>query len=98
MIPPHSSLVKYDNPVLVSTTTGGSKGGKKKTQAPQVDRQQASQTEDILNSILPPRYVTPFNKLHPALTCLSFDAARMVAAVTISDKMRQRGTLSLATS
>lgn len=63
MIPPHSSLVKYDNPVLVSTTkvTGGSKGGKKKTQAPQADRQQASQTEDILNSILPPRFVTLLN-------------------------------------
>lgn len=57
MIPPHNSLVKYDNPVLVSTTGNRSgKGAKKKGQAPSVDRQ-SSQTEDILNSILPPRCV-----------------------------------------
>ena len=57
MIPPHNSLVKYDNPVLVSTTGNRSgKGAKKKGQAPPVDRQ-SSQTEDILNSILPPRCV-----------------------------------------
>ena len=56
MIPPHNSLVKYDNPVLVSTTNDRSgKGGKKKgQQAPPAERQ-SSQTEDILNSILPPR-------------------------------------------
>lgn len=53
MIPPHNSLVKYDNPVLVSTT-GNSNGAKKKGQAPAANRQ-SSQTEDILNSILPPR-------------------------------------------
>ena len=55
MIPPHNSLVKYDNPVLVSTTGNrNSKGAKKKGQTPAADRQ-SSQTEDILNSILPPR-------------------------------------------
>ena len=47
MIPPVNSLVKYDNPVLVS---GGGKGGKKADAKPQL-----TQTEDILNSILPPR-------------------------------------------
>lgn len=57
MIPPHNSLVKYDNPVLVSTTGNKSgKGAKKAGQAPPVERQ-SSQTEDILNSILPPRCV-----------------------------------------
>lgn len=57
MIPPHNSLVKYDNPVLVSTTGNRSgKAAKKKGPAPPVDRQ-SSQTEDILNSILPPRCV-----------------------------------------
>ncbi len=55
MIPPHNSLVKYDNPVLVSTT-GNGKGAKKKGQAPVANRQ-SSQTEDILNSILPPRCI-----------------------------------------
>lgn len=59
MIPPHNSLVKYDNPVLVSTTNNrGGKGGKKKGQAAPPAERQSSQTEDILNSILPPRCVT----------------------------------------
>lgn len=54
MIPPHDSLVKYDNPILVSTTKEKS-GKKKKTAAlPPVERSN-TQTEDILNSILPPR-------------------------------------------
>jgi hypothetical protein len=62
MIPPINSLVKYDNPILVSTTKDkkgkgaaakkGAKGGK----LPPVEgKPQLSQTEDILNSILPPR-------------------------------------------
>ena len=50
-----NSLVKYNTPILVSTT--GDKGKKKgKGSAPANDRQ-TSQTEDILNSILPPRYI-----------------------------------------
>jgi dynein light intermediate chain len=73
---PSQSLVKYDNPVLVSRTDG-SKGGKAATGAdkkkdvvaaanalkklPPVDdkgrAKTPNQTEDILNSILPPRYV-----------------------------------------
>jgi len=69
MIPPTVSLVKYDNPVLVSTSGNGKKAaGKKglgseplppvvspspKTSAAEAKKQQ--QTEDILNSILPPR-------------------------------------------
>lgn len=66
MIPPHNSLVKYDNPVLVSTTGNRSgKGAKKAGQAPPVERQ-SSQTEDILNSILPPRCVYPL-----AASCVS---------------------------
>lgn len=55
MIPPQTSLVKYDNPVLVSTINKRSdKGVKKKGKLPPVERQ-STQTEDILNSILPPR-------------------------------------------
>ncbi|KAJ3108670.1 Axonemal dynein light intermediate polypeptide 1 [Phlyctochytrium planicorne] len=81
MIPPSHSLVRYDNPVLVSKTDGNSKvpplkgaagdagkggkpplaggatGGAKKL--PPVDdkgrTKTPNQTEDILNSILPPR-------------------------------------------
>mmetsp|Transcript_2465 Transcript_2465/g.5129 ORF Transcript_2465/g.5129 Transcript_2465/m.5129 type:complete len:229 (+) Transcript_2465:86-772(+) len=53
MIPPHNSLVKYDNPILVSTTKGGN------TQTASGDKQ----TEDILNSILPPREWTEDGQL-----------------------------------
>jgi hypothetical protein len=47
------TLVKYNNPILVSTTkesrTKGRTGTNKRTQL--------TPTEDILNSILPPRYI-----------------------------------------
>jgi dynein light intermediate chain len=65
---PGQSLVRYDNPVLVfrtdsnatkqkSTEKGKQQIGSKKL--PPVDDKRPktpSQTEDILNSILPPRY------------------------------------------
>ena len=52
MIPPVNSLVKYDNPILVASTKG--KKGEPKATAPKAPPA-ATQTEDILNSILPPR-------------------------------------------
>ena len=81
MIPPHNSLVKHDNPILVSTSSGAAakaskasdkkgkdalgatakKGdappspSKGKGKAPGKDGKTTTQTEDILNSILPPR-------------------------------------------
>ncbi|GAQ87532.1 dynein light chain [Klebsormidium nitens] len=68
MIPPLQSLVKYDNPVQVSTGKGksktlkGDKGTLKGTLPkgtkilPPVEQKPGfTQTEDILNSILPPR-------------------------------------------
>ena len=45
------SLVKYNTPILVSTTGAGKKNQKKASE------KQTTQTEDILNSILPPRFV-----------------------------------------
>ena len=45
-----ASLVKYNTPILVNTT-GGAKG-KKGVKKPE---KETTQTEDILNSILPPR-------------------------------------------
>jgi hypothetical protein len=54
MIPPVNSLVKYDNPILVASTKG--KKGDQKAAAPKAPPA-ATQTEDILNSILPPRWV-----------------------------------------
>jgi len=56
MIPPVESLVKYDTPVLVSSSRDKAKG--KKSAAFSVDKKgKALQTADILNAILPPRCV-----------------------------------------
>ena len=52
------SLVKYNTPILVSTTNEKVKGGKKKAIQANASDKQTSQTEDILNSILPPRYLS----------------------------------------
>eukprot|EP01006_Ploeotia_vitrea_P037630 TRINITY_DN66156_c4_g4_i2.p1 TRINITY_DN66156_c4_g4~~TRINITY_DN66156_c4_g4_i2.p1 ORF type:complete len:239 (-),score=120.56 TRINITY_DN66156_c4_g4_i2:83-799(-) len=59
MIPPHHSLVKYDNAVLVSSSKDAALGGRA------VDRtkQNLTPTEDILNSILPPREWTDDGQL-----------------------------------
>jgi len=62
MIPPHNSLVKYDNPILVSTTKYKGKTGKRQPNENSSGKQ-TSQTEDILNSILPPREWTEDGQL-----------------------------------
>lgn len=49
------SLVKYNTPILVSTTSDKTKGNKKKGNQTSSNDKQTTQTEDILNSILPPR-------------------------------------------
>jgi dynein light intermediate chain len=92
MIPPNQTLVKYDNPVLMSKTTdkkssrarakrsGASPGMPGSASAtmtsgapvptpprggklPPVEKRAAQQTEDILNSILPPREYTDSGQL-----------------------------------
>ena len=55
LVPATSSLVKYANAVLVSTSGKNNKGGKNQEKNKQ---QSNSHTEDILNSILPPREYT----------------------------------------
>ena len=50
-----SSLVKYHTPILVNTT--GTKNIKKGAKKAGNGDKQTTQTEDILNSILPPRFV-----------------------------------------
>uniref|UniRef100_A0A7S3MAQ7 Axonemal dynein light intermediate polypeptide 1 n=1 Tax=Spumella elongata TaxID=89044 RepID=A0A7S3MAQ7_9STRA len=55
-----ASLVKYNTPILISTTTGGK--GKKEKKAKDV-QPAMTQTEDILNSILPPREWTQDDQL-----------------------------------
>jgi len=64
MIPPLNSLVKYDNPVLVNSARDKKNKGKSKGQLPPVNDSKApTQTEDILNSILPPREWTEDGQL-----------------------------------
>ncbi|KAK2158241.1 hypothetical protein LSH36_174g04015 [Paralvinella palmiformis] len=84
MIPPNASLVKYDNPVLVSRNTdkktpraralkvspavqpngaGPVPGPPAKQKLPTMDAKVAQQTDEILNSILPPREWTEGGQL-----------------------------------
>merc|ERR1711975_18816 len=64
MIPPLNSLVKYDNPVLVNSARDKKGKGKGKQALPPVNDSKApTQTEDILNSILPPREWTEDGQL-----------------------------------
>ena len=56
MIPPVQTLVRYDNPAPILPISNGKKDVPKA--AP------VSQTEDILNAILKPRYATPLYALH----------------------------------
>jgi len=60
MLPPHNSLVRYDNPILVSTSKEPRKG---KGGAAAEAKQNLTPTEDILNSILPPREWTEDGQL-----------------------------------
>lgn len=53
MPPPVQSLVKYDNPVLL--TEAKKAKAAKMAKAKSTDKTQVPQTEDILNSIIPPR-------------------------------------------
>jgi dynein light intermediate chain len=53
------SLVKYDTPILVSTSVTGKKSQKKKqNQLAPLDKSATTRNEDYLNSILPPREYT----------------------------------------
>jgi len=95
MIPPINSLVKYDNPILVSTTKDkkgkgaaakkGAKGGK----LPPVEgKPQLSQTEDILNSILPPREWTEDG--HLWVQYVSSTPATRLDVINLQEQLDQR--------
>jgi len=60
MLAPHSSLVRYDQPILVSSTKENRSKGKK---GPGEDKKPLSPTVEILNSILPPREWTEDGQL-----------------------------------
>jgi hypothetical protein len=86
---PGQSLVRYDNPVLVSRTdvsTKTSKAAEKQSKVPKklppVDDKRPktpSQTEDILNSILPPRFsplIQGMGRKWAAMDSKSFEHSR----------------------
>jgi dynein light intermediate chain len=65
MIPPTTSLVKYDNPVLVTRNVDQKAAKPKRAGSPTAKEgdKAALQTEEILNSILPPREWTETGQL-----------------------------------
>merc|ERR1712167_528171 len=93
MIPPHNSLVRYDNPVLVSTSKdkkgkGKDKGKGGKALPPVEQKQQPTQTEDILNSILPPREWTEDGQLW--VQYVSSTPATRLDVINLQEALDQR--------
>ncbi len=96
MIPPLVSLVKYDSPVLVSTTKdkGKEKAGlgrtkKKGGDLPPVEQKSGmTQTEDILNSILPPREWTEDGQLW--VQYVSSTPATRLDVINLQEKLDQQ--------
>lgn len=82
MAPPQQSLVKYDNPILISTTKGKNKG--KKAEA----KQNLTPTEDILNSIMPPREWTEDGQLW--VQYVSSTPATQSDVTTLQDQLNQK--------
>mmetsp|Transcript_37596 Transcript_37596/g.106197 ORF Transcript_37596/g.106197 Transcript_37596/m.106197 type:complete len:241 (-) Transcript_37596:462-1184(-) len=89
MIPQLVSLVKYDNPTLVSTTKD--KRSKDKTgrkDLPPVEQKPGlTQTEDILNSILPPREWTEDGQLW--VQYVSSTPATRLDVINLQEKLDQ---------
>ncbi|GMH44173.1 hypothetical protein BSKO_12107 [Bryopsis sp. KO-2023] len=96
MIPPLLSLVKYDNPTLVSTTKEEDrrltnklgKSTKRKELPPVEQKNSATQTEDILNSILPPREWTEDGQLW--VQYVSSTPATRLDVINLQEKLDQQ--------
>ncbi|GAX81377.1 hypothetical protein CEUSTIGMA_g8808.t1 [Chlamydomonas eustigma] len=92
MIPPLQSLVKYDNSVLVSASKDKGKGkgapGKKGTLPPVEQKPGLTQTEDILNSILPPREWTEEGQLW--VQYVSSTPATRLDVINLQEKLDQQ--------
>jgi len=86
MLPGSHSLVKYNTPLLVSTTKD-SKGRKKKQLAPVSDKK-TTQTEDILNSILPPREWTEEGQLW--VQYVSSTPATRLDVISLQEQLDQK--------
>mmetsp|Transcript_3049 Transcript_3049/g.5540 ORF Transcript_3049/g.5540 Transcript_3049/m.5540 type:complete len:242 (-) Transcript_3049:157-882(-) len=90
MIPQLVSLVKYDNPTLVSTTKdkrSKDKSAKKKDLPPVEQKAGLTQTEDILNSILPPREWTEDGQLW--VQYVSSTPATRLDVINLQEKLDQ---------
>jgi len=109
MIPPNASLVKYDNPVLVSRNTDKKTPRARALKAspqqsantgpvpnpppkgaklPPMDAQKAQQTDEILNSILPPREWTENGQLW--VQQVSSTPATRLDVVNLQEQLDQR--------
>merc|ERR1711970_519913 len=85
MIPPHDSLVKYHSPVVVTTARAAPKKGKK---GPATPEKASTQTEDILNSILPPREWTEDGQLW--VQYVSSTPATRLDVINLQEKLDQQ--------
>merc|ERR1711988_1078505 len=89
MIPPLNSLVKYDNPVLVNSARDKKSKGKGKQALPPVNDSKApTQTEDILNSILPPREWTEDGQLW--IQYVSSTPATRLDVINLQEQLDQK--------
>ena len=90
--PPLSSLVKYDTPALLTTKEKkGAKGAKGAKKLPPVEtKQPLTQTEDILNSILPPREWTEEGQLW--VQYVSSTPATRLDVINLQEQLDQRLT------
>ena len=79
--PPLQSLVKYDTPSLLTTKDKSKKGAKGGKKLPPVEtKQPLTQTEDILNSILPPRCAQRTNQAATVLGAGGYERQPQSAA------------------
>jgi len=88
MVAPHASLVRYDNAILVSTTKDLASGAKSKQAAKASGTKQSmTATEDILNSILPPREWTEDGQLW--VQYVSSTPATRSDVITLQERLDQ---------
>ena len=82
------SLVKYDIPILVSTSVAGKKTKKKQQQLAPLEKTATTRNEDYLNSILPPREYTENGQLW--VRYVSPTPATRVDVINLQDDLDKR--------
>lgn len=80
--------MKYDTPILVSTSVTGKKGQKKKQQLAPLEKTTTTRNEDYLNSILPPREFTENGQLW--VRYVSPTPATRVDVINLQDELDKR--------